>query len=88
MLARLHNARPLPICTAVHICSTRYVIKDPRLLFLVKCLYFSTPFLIGVPLLKYVTPDHDEMEEVCAQPSLSLSALHALMRVVHVVRSA
>ena len=61
-----------PHVQAIHLrVRTKIPIKDPRIFFLVQCFYFSIPFLIGVPLMKYITPDHAEMEQVRGTPACS-----------------
>ena len=61
------------IRTRIH--SIRIPIKDPRLFFLVQCLYFVTPIALGAAFMPYVMARPDEMREQIAPPSPEAQAM-------------
>lgn len=41
--------------------NTRIPIRDKRLLFAVKCVYFMTPIVLGCLIMEWVKPDPEEL---------------------------
>jgi thiol:disulfide interchange protein len=49
--------------------NTRIPIKNPRVLFLVQCLYFVAPIVAGETLMPYIIPNPEEMRSRIPKPS-------------------